>query len=113
MATTPLDDAPPPPQADFVEHELPDEPATDRKLVLGDGTALRERLVSVQPKADNVASSVDAAPTSLTVKISNALLNEDGSVATDGSGAFRIAPAHELVLTGEAMANLGTKAAVE
>ena len=101
-----------PQRVKFRETRLKDG-GKDLRLELDDGTVLRERFVRVDRPRENVHSNaVDVAPVGFSVLISNALLGNGDEVARDASGSVRIAPVHEVVFTGEALARLGSAEAV-
>lgn len=104
---------PEPARAAFEERELPAEPASDVKLVLG-GTRLRERIERVPHSAETIRTKAsDVAAPGFTLVISHALLDEDDRVARDADGAVRIAPVHEISFSGERLGRMGTPAAIE
>lgn len=76
----------------FAETQMPNEPASDRKLVLGDGQALRERMTNVTN------------PNGLYMRWTLVRLAADGSVVLNGEGGPDLAPAHEHFINGGAAA---------
>lgn len=98
----------------FTEQDLPDEPATDKLLVLPEGVRLRERVTPVDGiPGDLTASPEGNEPSGLTLRITHALLDDDNAVAKDDAARYRISPAHEVTFTDDALARLGDEAAVE
>jgi hypothetical protein len=83
-------------------------PATDRAYQTPSGTKLRIRVVRIAEQA-TVAPTGDPAakvsPSGMNLSISLALLNDDMTVALDGSDAYLITNLHELVWSDEAMRN--------
>lgn len=82
---------PPRERADFKEASLPKEPKSDVKLTLDDGTILRERMRKI-PSENGGYSLV----------LTSVKLDKKDVVSSE------VAPPHEIVLTGEALARLGS-----
>lgn len=87
---------------DFVEEPLPEEPVTDRKLVLDDGTQLRERIVESAPNDGMGGRSL---------AITTAQLDSDGKVVM-GSDGKPLLSRFERRFTAEGLANLGSAEAM-
>jgi hypothetical protein len=94
-STNPADPLPPRSRAPFTEAEMPGEPKTDRKLQLADGTVLRERLLRIDQT------------NGVSIVLTSARLEADGSVAKTDSGAPDIAPAFEQFILGEGASAMG------
>lgn len=86
-----------PKRAAFTEKKLPDEPASDVKLELDDGTVLRERVVRSQSNHG------------YTFRFTHTKLDKEGNVALAGNGEPLLPHSHELCLQGEEAARLGPK----
>lgn len=113
-AITALADTPPLPRLKFKERKLPvrpgnnPEPKTDVEVELPDGKKLRERLLLLDVNRERIVSDAAyVAPAGYSIGFSNALLAADGSIAVDPHGNLRIAPRHEMTLTGDALGRLG------
>lgn len=105
-----VDANPEPPRAPFEEAPLPGKPASDVKLVLVDGTALRERIVQVPLLEEDSRVGGGVATAGFNLVISNALLDDAGRVVRGPSGDVLRAPVHEVPFTGE---RLGAMAEAE
>lgn len=92
-----IDTEPQPPRelAAFVEAPLPDEPATDVKITLDDGTVLRERMVRIETGVG------------FNLVFTSVRLDAAGKVASP------VGPAFEMPFSGEQLDRLGTPEAVE
>lgn len=82
-------------RAVFTEAPLPNEPATDVKITLDDGTVLRERMVQIE--TDNGFSLV----------FTSVKLDADDKVASP------VGPRFEMPLSGEQLARLGSAEAIQ
>lgn len=102
----------PPDRLAFEERPLKGEPATDRLLETETGRLLRERILVADARAENVVTPADPAATAFSLLISHAAVDADGAVARR-DGKPIIAPAHEVVLTLEALGRLGSEAAFD
>lgn len=96
-----------PPRVPFEEVDnLPNEPASDVKIVLATGEVFRERLLRVPIAAEGNA------PDGFNFSISNALLDDNDQVVTGPDGIKQIVPPevrHELRMKGEDMAAMGAE----
>lgn len=99
-------------KVEFSEKPLDGEPESDRLLTLQSGVMLRERMIVADITTMQIKSEAEVEPSGFAISISNALLEADGSVAKDEQGRFKIAPAHEISFTDEALARLGSKEAI-
>lgn len=91
---TPAKPMPPRRREAFTEAQMPNEPASDRKLVLGDGTALRERMTEVP------------SPNGLYMRWTIARLDASDAVVLNGEGGPDLAPAHEHFILGQGAAGM-------
>jgi hypothetical protein len=102
-----------PPRAKFKERKLKGEPATDRKVVLEGGFALRERVDRIETLADGVVTAAPSvAPTTIIVGISHALLDEADKVARNAAGAAKISTCYTVTFDAEALGRIGSTEAL-
>lgn len=97
-----------PPRAAFREEALPGEPDSDVKIVLADGTALRERIERVPVEVVAVSAGA-AADAGFNLYFTHALLAPDGAVAKGADGGFLIMTGshrHEASFTPERLAGM-------